>query len=463
VRTIRIHDTRSGRLEVLEPRDPGRIGIYACGPTVYNRIHVGNARPFVVYLLLQRFLEHEGYDVTLVANVTDVNDKIYAAAGRLRPPVPSEQLARQMTAHYVADTDRLGLGRPDHEPLASETIGPIVGLIQALIDGGSAYAVQGDVYFRVRSDPEYGSLSHRAVDDMDQGEGVEGADLKEDPLDFALWKAQKEGEDTAWDAPWGRGRPGWHIECSAMAEELLGVGFDIHGGGNDLTFPHHENEAAQTRAARGTELTRIWMHNGMLQTGGEKMAKSVGNIASLPEALDAFGRDALLLFFASGHYRQPIQFDDAARERAQASVRRIREVARRLAPGPSPVELGPRKEAFFAALADDFNTPRALAEVWEWISEANRRADRGEATGDADLREMLAILGLDNLLDAEAGVAEPDAAALALLERRQAARAAKDWAEADRLRDEIRTLGWEVRDAPGEPAGYELLPASHAG
>jgi cysteinyl-tRNA synthetase len=455
VRTIRLHDTRSGRLQVLEPRDPGRVGIYACGPTVYNRIHVGNARPFVVYLLLERFLEHEGYDVTLVANITDVNDKIYDAAGRLSPPVPSEQLALDMTAHYVADTDRLELGRPDHEPLASETIGPIVDLIQALIDGGSAYAVQGDVYFRVRSDPQYGSLSHRTVDDMDQGEGIEGADLKEDPLDFALWKAHKEGEDTAWDAPWGRGRPGWHIECSAMAEELLGVGFDIHGGGNDLTFPHHENEAAQTRAARGAELTRIWMHNGMLQTGGEKMAKSVGNIASLPEALDAFGRDALLLFFSSAHYRQPIQFDDAARERAQASVRRIREVGRRLGPGPSPEGLAARKEAFFAALADDFNTPRALAEVWEWISEANRRADRGEATGAADLREMLAILGLENLLDAEAGGGGPDAAALELLKRRQAARAAKDWAEADRLRDELAALGWQVRDSAG---GAELVP-----
>jgi cysteinyl-tRNA synthetase len=455
VRTIRLHDTRSGRLQVLKPRDPGRVGIYACGPTVYNRIHVGNARPFVVYSLLKRFLEHEGYDVTLVANVTDVNDKIYDAAARLRPPVPSEQLAREMTAHYLDDTERLGLGRPDHEPLASETIGPIVELIQALIDRGSAYAVEGDVYFRVRSDPQYGSLSHRSVDDMDQGEGVEGADLKEDPLDFALWKAHKEGEDTAWEAPWGRGRPGWHIECSAMAEELLGVGFDIHGGGNDLTFPHHENEAAQTRAARGAELTRIWMHNGMLQTSGEKMAKSVGNIASLPEALDAFGRDALLLFFSSGHYRQPIQFDDAARERAQASVRRIREAARRLVPGPSPAELAPRKEAFFDALADDFNTPRALAEVWEWISEVNRRADRGDTTGDADLREMLAILGLENLLDAEAGASAPDAAALELLERRQAARAAKDWAEADRRRDELAALGWQVRDSAG---GAELVP-----
>src|SRR5213079_1390371 len=242
----------------------------------------------------------EGYDVTLVANITDVNDKIYDAARPLG--IPSAQLAREMTAAYVEDTDRLGIGRPDHEPLASETIGPIVDLIQALIDNGSAYAVQGDVYFRVRSDPEYGSLSHRAVDDMDQGEGVEGAELKEDPLDFALWKAQKEGEDTAWDAPWGRGRPGWHIECSAMAEEALGVGFEIHGGGNDLVFPHHENEAAQTAAARGSPLARLWVHNGMVQLGEEKMAKSVGNVWELAGALDEFGRDALIMYFVGGHY-----------------------------------------------------------------------------------------------------------------------------------------------------------------
>src|SRR3954467_15688129 len=220
VRPIRLHDTRSGSLCDLETREPGRVGIYACGPTVYNRIHIGNARPFVVFSLLKRFLEHEGYAVTLVANVTDVNDKIYDAAGPLG--VPSAQLARDMTAAYVEDTDRLELGRPDAEPLASETIDGIVDLIRALLDRGNAYAVDGDVYFRVRSDPGYGALSHRRGADMDQGEGVEGADRKEDPLDFALWKAQKPDEDTAWDAPWGRGRPGWHIECSAMAEQLLG-------------------------------------------------------------------------------------------------------------------------------------------------------------------------------------------------------------------------------------------------
>ncbi|MDX6359436.1 MAG: cysteinyl-tRNA synthetase, partial [Nocardioidaceae bacterium] len=379
-REIRLHDTQTGRRRALETREPGKVGIYACGPTVYNRIHIGNARPFVVFSQLKRFLEHEGYDVTFVANVTDINDKIYDAARAAG--VPSDELAREMTAHYVADTDGLGLGRPDQEPLASATIGPIEELIQALLDNGSAYAVDGDVYFRVRSDPQYGSLSHRAVDDMDQGEGVEGSDRKEDPLDFALWKAEKPDEDTAWDAPWGRGRPGWHIECSAMAEELLGVGFEIHGGGNDLTFPHHENEAAQTRRARGAELSRIWMHNGMLQMSGEKMAKSVGNIAALAEVLDEHGRDTVLMLFTGAHYRQPMQFDDTTLAQAAASVRRVREAARRLTQGPTPPELAVLKDRFFAALADDFNTPAALAAVFDWVKEANRRK---AGTGDADL------------------------------------------------------------------------------
>src|SRR4051794_41131029 len=248
MREVRLHDTRSGELQVLTPRRRDEVGIYACGPTVYARIHVGNARPFVVFSQLARFLAHEGYEPTLVINVTDVNDKIYGAADAAG--VPSAPLAEEMTARYVEDTSRLGLGRPDAEPRATETIDSIVGLISALIDRDAANAVDGDVYFRVRSDPEYGSLSKRRPDQMEQGEGVEGAERKDDPLDFALWKGQKDGEDTLGDAPWGRGRPGWHIECSAMAEDLLGVGFEIHGGGNDLAFPHHENEAAQTRRAR---------------------------------------------------------------------------------------------------------------------------------------------------------------------------------------------------------------------
>jgi cysteinyl-tRNA synthetase len=436
-------------LAPLDPRDPGRVAMYACGPTVYGRIHVGNARPYVVFSLLKRFLQHEGYEVTFVANVTDVNDKIYDAARAAC--VPSEQLAREMTAAYMADTEGLGLGRPDHEPLASETIDEIVVLIQALIDRGHAYAVEGDVYFDVRSYPAYGELSHRQVDDMDQGEGIEGASLKRDPLDFALWKVQKEGEDTAWDAPWGRGRPGWHIECSAMAETLLGVGFDIHGGGSDLVFPHHENEAAQTAAARGAPLTRLWVHNGMVRLEGEKMAKSVGNIFLLHEALAAHGRDALVAYFCGGHYRQPIAYSDERLSEAARSVERIKDAGRRLVPGASPAELGPLREAFFDALADDFNTPRALATVFDWVREANRRSEAGEQVGDADLREMLGVLALDALLDADAAADGPNAAAQALLKQREGARAGRDFAAADRLRDELAALGWEVRDSADGP------------
>ena len=443
---IRIQDTLTGELRELEPREPGKVGIYACGPTVYGRVHVGNARPFVVFLLLKRFLEHEGHDVTLVANVTDVNDKIYDAARALS--VPSEQLAQEMTAHYVADTDGLSLGRPDHEPKATETIDAIVALVQDLIDSGHAYAAEGDVYFRVGSFPDYGKLSNRPLEDMQQGEGDDAATLKESPQDFALWKAQKEGEDTAWDAPWGRGRPGWHIECSAMAEEILGLDFDIHGGGSDLVFPHHENEIAQTEAARGKPLARIWMHNGMVRLEGEKMAKSVGNIFLLREALEQAGRDALVMYFVSGHYRQPIAYSEDALAEARSSVDRVRDFARRLEADAPADGIGPYAERFFSALADDFNTPAARAALFDWISEGNRRLDAGERLGRGALDEMLWVLGLDNLLESE-DVADPEAERL--LEEREAARAARDFATADAKRDELAARGWTVRDTAEGP------------
>jgi cysteinyl-tRNA synthetase len=447
LRAITLHDTKSGAPRALEPRDPGKVGIYACGPTVYSRIHVGNARPYVVFMLLKRFLEHEGFDVTRVANVTDINDKIYDAARRAG--VPSDDLAREMTAHYFADTERLGVGRPDYEPLATEYVEPIVALIADLVDRGHAYEAGGDVYFSVRSLDSYGELSHQDVANMDQGEGVEGADRKRDPADFALWKAAKPSEDTSWPSPWGDGRPGWHIECSAMAEGLLGVEFDIHGGGADLVFPHHENEQAQTRGARGRPLARIWMHNGMLQLSDEKMSKSLGNIEKLADVLDEFGRDALILYFCQGHYRQPIAFSSERMEEAARGVARIREAGRRLVEGDSPEDLGPLRERFFGALADDFNTAGALAAAYDWVTEANKRV----GVGAADLREMLGVLALDNLLEASTEEAPPEV--VALVEARTAAREARDWAEADRLRDEARSHGWEIRDGPDGP---ELLP-----
>ncbi|HZU59443.1 MAG TPA: cysteine--tRNA ligase [Solirubrobacteraceae bacterium] len=448
MRTITLHDTRTGQVRPLEPHDPGQLGLYVCGPTVYGRIHVGNARPFVVFSLLNRFLVHEGYRTRFVTNITDVNDKIYAAAGQR--PGGSQRLAQEMTAAYVADTDRLGLGRPDDEPRASEYIGVIIELIERLVERGHAYPVSGDVYFQVREYPQYGEISHRDVNQMDQGEGVEGAELKRDPLDFALWKAHKPAEDTWWDSPWGPGRPGWHIECSAMAEALLGLEFDIHGGGSDLVFPHHENEAAQTFAGRGRPLARLWVHNGMVRLQEAKMAKSEGNIFLLHEALDRWGRDPLIMYFVSGHYRQPVDFDEERMEQAAASVRRIREAARRLTPDSSPAWSAPLREAFFDALANDFNTPRALATAFEWVSQANRSS---EPVGGRDLREMLGVLALENLLEAEQVTVPAPARELAA--RRADARAAGDWAQADRIREELRSQGWEVRDGPGGP---ELLP-----
>jgi cysteinyl-tRNA synthetase len=456
VREIRIHDTLAGELRALEPREPGRVAIYACGPTVYSRVHVGNARPYVVFSLLKRFLEHEGYAATLVVNVTDVNDKIYAAAAAAG--VPSDELAREMTARYVADTDRLGLGRPDHEPLASETIGPIVDLIETLVERGHAYAAAGDVYFRVRSFGPYGKLSNRAPADMEQGEDdADAAGVKEDPHDFALWKAHKPGEDSAWDSPWGRGRPGWHIECSAMAEQLLGLDFEIHGGGSDLVFPHHENEIAQTEAARGVPLARLWMHNGIVRLEEEKMSKSVGNIRLLGEALERFGRDALVTYLASGHYRGPLAFSEELLTEAARAVDRVRDFCLRLdRDEPEPEALEPYAERFFAALADDFNTPAARAELFEWIAEGNRRLDAGERLGVGRFAAMLTCLGLENLLSEQGGRgvadgAQPDAEVERLLEEREAARAARDFASADRRREEIAALGWDVRDTPSGP------------
>ncbi|HJX33195.1 MAG TPA: cysteine--tRNA ligase [Solirubrobacterales bacterium] len=460
MREVRIKDTLSGGLRALDSES--EVGIYACGPTVYGRIHIGNARPFVVFSLLARFLRSEGYGVRLVVNVTDVNDKIYAAAGEAGEP--SAQFAARMTTAYFEDTDRLGLGRPDAEPLATETIEGIVGLIADLVESGHAYESGGDVYFRVRSFEGYGKLSNRRAEDMDQGEEAGSASLKEDPLDFALWKAHKEGEDTHWDSPWGPGRPGWHIECSAMAEAELGPSFAIHGGGSDLVFPHHENEIAQSEAA-GRPFARVWMHNGMVETDAAKMSKSEGNIFQLSEALDRYGHEAVVDYLVSGHYRQPIAFGPEQMEQAVARVERLRNFFRDHPPGesvkgerepgegpseqqrggsagPSP---GSRIDAFRDALADDFNTPRAMAEVFELVGEANR----GEVTGAPEaLREMLELVGLDSLAAAE-GAAGPEAKAL--MAEREQARAAKDFARADEIRDRLAELGWEVRDSTEGP------------
>jgi cysteinyl-tRNA synthetase len=288
---------------------------------------------------------------------------------------------------------------------------------------------------------------------MDQGEPGEGTERKHDPLDFALWKGKKEGEDTEWGAPWGPGRPGWHIECSAMAEQLLGLDFEIHGGGSDLLFPHHENEAAQTCAARGRPLARLWVHNGMVRLDSDKMSKSVGNVFVLHEAIERYGRDALLMYFCGAHYRQPVDFNEERLEEAAARCERIREAARGLVDGPSPEWSPPLRERFLDALANDFNTPRALAAVFDWVREANRNP--AGTVGSGELRAMLDLFGLANLLQRPQVSVSPEATRL--LQQREAARADRDFEMADRIRDQLREMGWTVRDGPDGP---ELLPAS---
>jgi cysteinyl-tRNA synthetase len=405
--------------------------MYFCGPTVYRRIHVGNARPFVISLWLRRWLERRGYEVTLVENITDVNDKIYAAA-----PGASARLAERASRWYVEDTDALGLGRPEHEPKATETIPQIVALIEELVAGGFAYAAGGDVYFRVGRFPDYGKLSGRHGDEeaaRNPSEEEEPSDLKEDARDFALWKAHKEGEDTWWESPWGRGRPGWHIECSAMAETYLGPAFEIHGGGIDLVFPHHENELAQSRAV-GREFARLWMHNGLLRLAGEKMSKSVGNIVSLREAVDRWGRETLLVYSLGGHWRKPLDYSDEVMEQGAAQAESLRNVFRQ------PSERVGEWEELAAALEDDFNTPEALAVMHGWR--------------DHDLlRRGLEVFGLDSLAETEAPPAELEA----LARRRAEAREQSLFAEADRLREQIEGAGWEIRDVEAEP-GFQLVP-----
>ena len=439
MREVRIKDTLTGEVRALEPRTAGKAGIYACGPTVYGRIHVGNARPYVVFMLVGRLLRHLGYETTVVINVTDVNDKIYDAAKELG--VPSADHAGEMTRLYIEDTGLLGIGRPDSEPLATETIPEIVEMIEALIEREYAYESGGDVYFRVRSFDDYGKLSNRDPDEMDQGEEAGTQSLKENLLDFALWKARKPGEDTAWESPWGEGRPGWHIECSAMAEKFLGADFEIHGGGVDLVFPHHENEVAQSEGARGLPLARIWMHNGMIRIADEKMSKSVGNIFGLREAIETYGANAVVAFLVSGHYRQPLEFSDGALEEASARVDRIRNFLREPRVEGKDDFATEREEALVEALCDDFNTPRALAAVFELIAEANRRPVPGAR--DA-LERMLPLLGLEGILSSDDEAGEE---ALELLRERDEARAARDFERADNARDRLAELGWEVRDS----------------
>jgi cysteinyl-tRNA synthetase len=421
---MQLYDTLTRGKQELPP-PPGPVRMYFCGPTVYQRAHIGNARPYILGMWLRSWLKSRGYEVTLVHNITDINDRIYEAA-----PGASAELAARATEWYLDDTDALGLGRPDALPKATEVVPQIIRFISELIESDHAYESEGDVYFRVASYPEYGRLSGQRPDQVEE---QEPNPRKEDPRDFALWKANKPDEDTWWDSPWGRGRPGWHIECSVMAEELLGPVFEIHGGGLDLVFPHHENELAQSRAL-GHDFAQIWTHNGLLRFTGSKMSKSEGNVVTIRDALEQWGRETILVFFLTGHWSKPIDYSDETVAAAAARVEGFREAFR----SPSEPAAAGEWERFEAALEDDFNTPDALAVMHGWRDHEL-------------LRRALDIFGLASL--AEKQDAPPEVVELA--KQRQEARAARDFDEADRLRAEIEAAGWEARDVAD---GFQLVP-----
>ena len=459
---MRIYNTLGRTQAEFVPRDDGKVGFYVCGPTVQSRPHVGHGRAAVAFDVVRRYLTWLGYDVTYVQNVTDVDDKIIAAA--LEQGLAADEVAETATAAFTAAYRKLGVLAPTIEPRATEHIAQMIDMIERLIAADHAYEADGDVYFRVRSFPEYGKLSGRNIDELQSGARVEPGDHKEDPLDFALWKAAKPGEPS-WESPWGLGRPGWHIECSAMALEYLGLGFDIHAGGHDLVFPHHENEIAQAEAANdGATFARYWIHNGMVNLGGEKMAKSTGHIVDLLEALEAYPPLAMRLFYLRTHYRKPVEFTKEAMDDAMASLERLWAFRRRVA---GPVE-GPGDEAtmqrFQTVLEDDFDVAGGLGVVFDTVREGNRLLDAGqpaelliaaydemaqvlglgEPTVDlSDVGEQLAALAGAHNVEADGEIADM---VEALLAERQRARADREWAAADSIRDELDGLGIVIED-----------------
>ncbi len=489
---MKIYDTQQHRKVDFIPLVPGEVKMYVCGPTVYNYIHIGNARTFISFDMIRRYLQWRGFDVTFVQNVTDVDDKIITKA--LEEGRSADEVASEFTQAFIEDMHAMGVEDPTVRPKATEEIGTMVELIEQLVDSGHAYATEdGDVYFSVRSFPSYGRLSGRNIDEMEAGhrdlrsEGLE--DRKSDPLDFALWKAAKPGEP-AWESPWGAGRPGWHIECSCMSEKYLGLPFDIHGGGADLCFPHHENERAQSQAASGKEFARYWMHGGMLQVNSEKMSKSLGNFLLLREILKTVDPAVLRFLMLQTHYRSPLDYSPERLDEAATALGRIKNAVRGLqwasenATGDQPVldsaqvqrMVDDLRTAFTAAMDDDFNSPKALGELFDFVAAANSLvAGKVLAPQDIPLAQALrdaivdtmAVFGLGDGVFVEddrpsfpaetvalaaklAGYegTDPADAADALLEVRATARKDKDWATADAVRDGLAELGITIKDTP---------------
>lgn len=458
---MRVYNTLTNRKEEFVPIEEGKVKIYACGPTVYNFFHIGNARPFVVFDTLRRYFIYRGYDVKFVQNFTDVDDKIINRAKEesLTAPEVSEKYIKE----YFDDAEALNVLKADVHPKVSEHIPEIIDFVQTLIDKGYAYEADGDVYYSTRKFPEYGKLSGQNIDDLESGARIAVGEVKKDPLDFALWKARKEESEIAWESPWGMGRPGWHIECSTMAKKHLGETIDIHGGGQDLQFPHHENEIAQSEACNGAPFARYWMHNGYITVDGKKMSKSLNNFFTVRDIRKLYSGDVIRFFLLSGHYRSPINFSDTLMEQAKQGYERIRNSRDTLEflikngndekiPDEDNLikSLDLFRDRFIEAMEDDLNTADAISVVFDMVSEINVIVKDGSSKSYANeaLKRITELTDVLGIFVASAGDGELGDEVQKLIEERQNARAEKNWAKADEIRDKLAAMGITLKDTP---------------
>jgi len=448
---LTVYNSLTHEKEIFTPLIPNKIRMYVCGMTVYDYCHVGHARVMVVFDMITRYLRAIGYEVIYVRNITDIDDKIIQRA------IENQEDMNQLTARFIQamheDADALGVMRPDHEPRATESIAEIVEIIQQLFHNGYAYqADNGDVYYAVNKFKDYGKLSGKKIDELRAGERVEIEQAKQDPLDFVLWKTAKP-QEPAWDSPWGKGRPGWHIECSAMSTHCLGNHFDIHGGGQDLQFPHHENEIAQSEGATGEPFVNYWIHNGFVRVNEEKMSKSLGNFFTVREVLKAYPPEVLRYFILASHYRSPLNYSDQNLDTARQALTRLYTALRGLATTENLPEENEYRQRFHQVMQDDFNTPEALAILFELAHEINkhRSTDFNQAQKLAgELRYLAAMLGLlqtDSEIFLQGETEGLSAATIEnMIQQRNAARTAKNWKESDRVRDELKAQGIVLED-----------------
>ncbi len=469
---MKIYNTLTNKKEEFVPIEEGKVRMYVCGPTVYNFFHIGNARPFVVFDTMRKYLEYRGYKVKFVQNFTDVDDKIIKRAKE--EGVAAGEISEKYIEEYYKDAAALNVKKATVHPKVTDTISDIIKFIQDLIDLGYAYEANGDVYYRTRKFEGYGKLSGKNIDDLIAGARIAVGESKEDPLDFALWKARKEEDEIAWKSPWGMGRPGWHIECSAMSKKYLGDTIDIHAGGQDLQFPHHENEIAQSEAHSGKEFARYWMHNGYINIDGTKMSKSLGNFKTVRDLLKVYDGETLRFLILSGHYRGPIDFGEDILIQSQNGLARMRNAKSNLkhlaASGAGEMTEKEKetldgfdkyRQEFIAAMEDDLNTADAISAVFELITAVNTAVKDGASKAFADgcldlLMELASVLGLLQQ-DKEEAVTEVDPEIQTLIDQRQAARKAKDFALADEIRDKLKVMGITLKDTP---QGVQIIKES---